>query len=114
MGSQHVKCMECGKKYEIPCYDAQFHEHNRWELTGGDPMMMQEEPTHIDIYEEYLLNGVLPRNLEPCPNLIKSRAGDEVYYFCDLNDHPCDFEYHGNKCEEYEDFLRDLDNESIK
>ena len=27
-----IKCMECGKEYEVPCYMAQFHKHNRWEL----------------------------------------------------------------------------------
>jgi len=69
----------------------------------------QEEPTHIDIYEEYLLNGVMPRNLERCHYLTKRAAGDETYYFCDLNDHPCDLEYNSERCEEYEDFLQELD-----
>ena len=34
-----VKCMVCGKEYEVPCYEAQFHEHNLWELIGGNPTM---------------------------------------------------------------------------
>ncbi len=64
-----------------------------------------EEQT--DHHEEYLLAGVAPRNLEPCPNLRKIPAGDEVYYFCNLNDHPCLVEYGTDKCEEYEEYLKE-------
>jgi len=40
-----------------------------------------------------------------CPNLVKKRIGDETFYFCDLIDKPCDFEYSRGDCEEYSEFL---------
>ena len=52
--------------------------------------------------------------MEPeCPNLMKRPAGDEVYYWCDLSDHPCMLEY-DNKvdCEEYKDFKKELNCEN--
>ena len=36
-----------------------------------------------------------------CPELIKKRAGDEIYYRCGLNGKTCLKEY-GYECEEYE------------
>ena len=49
--------------------------------------------------------------LEPCPNLRRKLAGDEIYYFCDLNDRPCLIEYGTDRCEEYEDILKEWDEE---
>ena len=42
-----------------------------------------------------------------CPNLKKRPAGDEVYYWCDLSDHPCMVEYNGEECEEYMEILKE-------
>ena len=46
-----------------------------------------------------------------CPSLRKKAAGDETYYFCDINDHPCLVEYHDDECEEYNDFLMESEDE---
>jgi len=42
-----------------------------------------------------------------CPNLIIQVRGDEMSYWCDLSDHPCSLEYNDEKCEEYEDYLKE-------
>ena len=39
-----VKCMECGKEYEVPCYEALHHEHNRWELIGDEMVVRIVDP----------------------------------------------------------------------
>jgi len=44
---------------------------------------------------------------ERCPNLIAKSAGDETYYFCDINDHPCLREYGDDICEEYEEIMKE-------
>ena len=35
-----------------------------------------------------------------CQYLKARWAGDEVYYWCDLTDHPCVVEYNNEDCEE--------------
>ena len=45
---------------------------------------------------------------EDCHYLKKTLAGDEVYYWCDLDDHPCGKEYNDEECEEHADFVREL------
>lgn len=47
-----------------------------------------------------------------CYYLRKRPAGNEVYYWCDLSDHPCVLEYNGTSCEEYNDYLKELKEEA--
>ena len=49
---------------------------------------------------------------EECPYLKRLRADDEVLYWCEF-DHPCIVEYNGEQCEEYNDFLKEIENETI-
>ena len=70
-----------------------------------------------DPYEEYLEAGVMPRNLEPCPHLIKKSAGDLYIYLCKLTERPsgrikpCLKEY-GEICETYNEILEEWRNEN--
>ena len=48
--------------------------------------------------------------LEECYYLKKRPAGDEVYYWCDLDDHPCSKEYNDEECEEYNDQIKEEQN----
>jgi len=61
----------------------------------------------IDHYEEHMRVGVMPGNLEPCYYLKARQAGDEVYYWCELSDHPCQREYNNEECEEYNEYLKE-------
>ena len=47
---------------------------------------------------------------EECYYLKKRPAGDEVYYWCDLDDHPCSKEYNDEECEEYNDQIKEEEN----
>lgn len=49
---------------------------------------------------------------ERCPYLKATLAGDEVGYWCREFDHPCGVEYNEDTCEEYEDFLREQEDEA--
>ena len=51
--------------------------------------------------------------MDKCPYLKARQAGDEVYYWCDLSDHPCTVEYDGEKCEEWEEIRKEWDKEAI-
>ncbi len=64
----------------------------------------------VDSMERFGYVKPLPKP-EECPYLKKRPAGDEVYYWCDLSDHPCEREYNDSVCEEYNDFLKEVDNE---
>ena len=50
--------------------------------------------------------------LEECYYLKKRPAGDEVYYWCDLDDHPCSKEYNDEECEEYNDQIKEKEEEN--
>ncbi len=45
-----------------------------------------------------------------CPNLLKKRAGDEVYYWCSEADKYC-LKEHGYDCETYDRFIDELEAE---
>lgn len=62
----------------------------------------------IDYYEEHLRVGVTPANFERCYYWRARRAGDKVYYWCELSGHPCMMEYGDSECEEYNDFLKEV------
>ncbi len=41
--------------------------------------------------------------MSKCHYLKARQAGDEVYYWCELSDHPCTVEYDKETCEEWEE-----------
>lgn len=43
---------------------------------------------------------------DKCPERYGKRYGDEVYYFCSINDRHCLREY-GSKCYIYDDFIKE-------
>lgn len=48
-----------------------------------------------------------------CPYLKARQAGDEIYYWCDLADHPCMVEYNNETCEEWEEIQAEWKAEGI-
>ena len=51
------------------------------------------------------------KEIPECYYLKKRRAGDEIYYWCELSDHPCEHEYNDAECEEYNEYLAELKEE---
>lgn len=45
--------------------------------------------------------------LSRCQYLKKKPAGDEIYYWCNLSDHPCTVEYDNGECAEYDDIKKE-------
>ena len=81
MGSK-IKCMECGKEYGVPCYGAQFHEHNRWEMTDKSTEARQDELAGIrekiaqDIYfegEKYEVGSIAELTWRKAPQARKDK-----------------------------------------
>ena len=48
-----------------------------------------------------------------CDYLKKRRAGDEIYYWCDLSDHPCEVEYNDTECDYYNEFLKEKEDGTL-
>jgi len=42
-----------------------------------------------------------------CPYLKAKQTGDEVYYYCELSECPCQVEYNNEPCEELEEQKRE-------
>ena len=50
------------------------------------------------------------KDIPECCYLKKRRAGDETYYCCDISDHLCEREYNDTECEEYNNYLKEVNN----
>ena len=48
---------------------------------------------------------------ERCPHLVLKRSGDEVNAQCSELDRQCAIWYNGDKCDTYEEFLKETQNE---
>ena len=73
---------------------------------------LKQREEHKEKRLEETMDDIRLKAKEECYYLKKRPAGDEVYYWCDLDDHPCGVEYNDEECEEYNDQIKELEKEA--
>ena len=83
-------------------------------MNSFERQKIQEREDHQEKQSEETMDEIRLWAKENCDYLKKRPAGDEVYYWCDLSDHPCTVEYDDGECEEHADFVAELLKEKEK
>ena len=67
----------------------------------------------MDRYEAQEVKEIMVVKRNECPYLKARPVGDEIYYWCDLADHPCMVEYNNETCEEWEEIKKEWEDDKL-